>query len=100
MTTSVTGMVNHESIMTSAIKRMNESEMMVKIENQSSKNDDRIEMNQSNRIKSNQIDSNQYSTSSRKNNKKQKKESEEIENFTPKTSESILPTYYSTVATL
>jgi hypothetical protein len=34
MTTSVTGMVNHESIMTSAIKRMNESEMMVKIENQ------------------------------------------------------------------
>jgi hypothetical protein len=59
-------------------------------------NDDRIEMNQS---KSNQIDSNQYSTSSRKNNKKQKKESEEIENFTPKTSESILPTH-TTVATL
>jgi hypothetical protein len=60
-------------------------------------NDDRIEMNQS--IESNQIDSNQYSTSSRKNNKKQKKESEEIENFTPKTSESILPTH-TTVATL
>jgi hypothetical protein len=62
-------------------------------------NDDRIEMNQSTRIESNQIDSNQYSTSSRKNNKKQKKESEEIENFTPKTSESILPTH-TTVATL